>query len=167
MTLKESKQVIDEFLAQGEKEENIVGALYVMYQEDDINLEELEKLIGLLGYEFTEEFKNMSDEDKKTKGYEEADDEEKVEDEEPEIETMVNPVLALKMKKETIIEILVSFYTGGDLSYLEGNKYIKDYLDGNTIYIPDYVAKRIKNASSHLKELNDLFSAARCRCGLL
>ena len=68
MTLKEAKQVIDEFLAQGESEENIVGALYVMYQEDDISLEELEKLIGILGYEFTEEFKNMSDEDKKKKG---------------------------------------------------------------------------------------------------
>ena len=80
MTLREAKQVIDEFLAQGEKEEDIVGALYVMYQEDDINLEELEKLIGILGYEFTEEFKNMSEEDKKTKGYEEADDDEAEDD---------------------------------------------------------------------------------------
>lgn len=85
MTLREAKQVIDEYLAQGETEEDIVGALYVMYQNDDINLEELEKLIGLLGYEFTEEFKNMSDEDKKTKGYadkEDAEDlpEEKVEE---------------------------------------------------------------------------------------
>ena len=71
MTLREAKQVIDEFLAQGETEEDIVGALYVMYQEDDITLDELEKLIGLLGYEFTEEFKAMSEEDKKTKGYEE------------------------------------------------------------------------------------------------
>ena len=75
MTLKEAKQVIDEYLAQGETEEDIVGALYVMYQEDDINLEELEQLIGLLGYEFTEEFKNMSDEDKKTKGVEFGEDE--------------------------------------------------------------------------------------------
>jgi DNA integrity scanning protein DisA with diadenylate cyclase activity len=74
MTLREAKQVIDEYLAQGETEEDIVGALYVMYQNDDINLEELEKLIGLLGYEFTEEFKNMSDEDKKTKGYTEDKD---------------------------------------------------------------------------------------------
>ena len=70
---------------EGETEEDIVGALYVMYQNDDINLEELEKLIGLLGYEFTEEFKNMSDEDKKTKGYTEDKDaedlpEEKVEE---------------------------------------------------------------------------------------
>lgn len=85
MTLREAKQVIDEYLAQGETEEDIVGALYVMYQNDDIDLEELEKLIGLLGYEFTEEFKNMSDEDKKTKGYTEDKDaedlpEEKVEE---------------------------------------------------------------------------------------
>ena len=36
-----------------------------------LTLDELEKLIGLLGYEFTEEFKAMSEEDKKTKGYEE------------------------------------------------------------------------------------------------
>lgn len=70
MTLKEAKQVIDEFLAQGETEEDIVAALYLMYQDDDISLEELEQLVGTLGYEFTEEFKNMSDEDKKTKGVE-------------------------------------------------------------------------------------------------
>lgn len=85
MTLREAKQVIDEYLAQGEKEEDIVSALYVMYQDDDISLEELEKLIGILGYEFTEEFKNMSDEDKKTKGLEPKEDaedlpEEKVEE---------------------------------------------------------------------------------------
>lgn len=75
MTLKEAKQVIDEYLAQGEKEEDIVSALYIMYQDDDLTLEELEKLIGILGYEFTEEFKNMSDEDKKTKGVEPKEDE--------------------------------------------------------------------------------------------
>ena len=85
MTLREAKQVIDEYLAQGEKEEDIVSALYIMYQDDDISLEELEKLIGILGYEFTEEFKNMSDEDKKTKGLEPKEDaedlpEEKVEE---------------------------------------------------------------------------------------
>ena len=85
MTLREAKQVIDEFLAQGEQEEDIVSALYIMYQDDDISLEELEKLIGILGYEFTEEFKNMSDEDKKTKGLEPKEDaenlpEEKVEE---------------------------------------------------------------------------------------
>ena len=70
MTLREAKQVIDEFLAQGETEEDIVAALYLMYQDDDISLEELEQIVGTLGYEFTEEFKNMSDEDKKTKGVE-------------------------------------------------------------------------------------------------
>ena len=68
MTLREAKQVIDEYLAQGMTEDDVLGTLYLMYQDDSINLEELEKLIGLLGYEFTEEFKNMSDEDKKTKG---------------------------------------------------------------------------------------------------
>lgn len=90
MTLREAKQVIDEYLAQGMTEDDVLGTLYLMYQDDSINLEELEKLIGILGYEFSEEFKNMSDEDKKTKGLgdaeEDFDDDDSEEDEEEDIE---------------------------------------------------------------------------------
>ena len=40
-----------------------------MFAEDTIELDELESVIGVLGYEFSEEFKNMSPEDQKTKGF--------------------------------------------------------------------------------------------------
>lgn len=71
MTREEAKKVFDEFLAKGGTEEEIASRLYFMFQEDKINLEELENLLDVLGWEFTEEFKAMSPEDQKTKGFEE------------------------------------------------------------------------------------------------
>lgn len=70
MTLEEAKQAFEELKAQGETDETILAVLYEMYKDDTIGLDELESLIGVLGYEFTEEFKKMSPKDKKTKGYE-------------------------------------------------------------------------------------------------
>ena len=57
-------------------DDELVGILYLMFQDDKISLEELEALLDKLGYEFTEEFKNMSPEDQKVKGYEFDDEEE-------------------------------------------------------------------------------------------
>lgn len=138
MTLKEAKQVIDEYLAQGEDEESIVSALYIMYQDGDLNLEELQKLIELLGYKFTEEFKAMSDEDKKTKGLvEKGKPEEKVEI------RMFNPKKVLKLTDSKINYILKKFYNGGH-PWLEGNEYIKDYLIGTTDLLPEGIIDEIR-----------------------
>ena len=52
----------------------LLGALYLMFKDDNITLDELEALVDKLGYELTEEFKNMSPEDQKTKGLEFYDD---------------------------------------------------------------------------------------------
>lgn len=148
MTLKEAKQVLNEYLAKGESEEDLVGALYVMYQNDDINLEELEKLIGLLGYEFTEEFKAMSDEDKKTKGYTEDKDAEDLPEEKVEIK-MLNPKEVLKMTNNKINYFLKMFYNGGH-PWLEGNEYIKDYLVGKTDLLPEGIIDEIKKANKKI-----------------
>ena len=56
MTLEEAKAAIEDLKAQGETEDDILKVLYGM---------------------FTEEFEAMSDEDKKTKGWEQEDDPEK------------------------------------------------------------------------------------------
>ena len=45
-----------------------------MYQNDELDTDQLEALVDLLGYEFTPEFAAMSEEDKHTKGWD--DDEE-------------------------------------------------------------------------------------------
>lgn len=76
MTLEEAKKAIEELKAQGETEESMLGTFYLMFQDDVITVEELGDLCQLIGYELTDEFKNMSPEDQKTKGYEEVEDEE-------------------------------------------------------------------------------------------
>lgn len=74
MTLDEVNNAIKELKAQGWTEQDILGSFYAMFKEDKINIDELEALCDVLGYKLTEEFKNMSPEDQKTKGYEEVDE---------------------------------------------------------------------------------------------
>lgn len=74
MTVNEGKKAMDEMMAQGTTEEEMLGILYLMFQDDKLTFEELEALVDALGYEITEEFRNMSPEDQKTKGYETTDD---------------------------------------------------------------------------------------------
>ena len=76
MTKEEATKFFDEQKANGMSEEEILAVLYKMYQDDKIDLDQLEALCAVMGYEFTDEFKNMSEEDKKTKGIEEAGDDE-------------------------------------------------------------------------------------------
>lgn len=68
MTAQEAKEVFDDLREEGETDETLLGKLYVMFQNDDLTIEQLESLVDILGYEFTPEFKAMSPEDQKTKG---------------------------------------------------------------------------------------------------
>ena len=77
MTLEEAKAAIEDLKAQGETDDDILKVLYGMFTEDKLSLSDLRTFIGILGYEFTEEFEAMSDDDKKTKGWEQEDDPEK------------------------------------------------------------------------------------------
>lgn len=70
MTGKEAKEAIDILKAQGDTEEEILAASYLMFADDKMSIKDLEIICDALGYEMTEEFKNMSPEDQKTKGYE-------------------------------------------------------------------------------------------------
>lgn len=78
MTVQEAKEMIEELKAQGNSEEEIVAGFYMMFTEDKITIEELGDLVQLVGYELTDEFRNMSAEDQKTKGW--ADEDELAED---------------------------------------------------------------------------------------
>ena len=70
MTVEEARKAIDEMESQGASKEEIAGAFYLLFRDDKIDTEQLEALVNLLGYELTDEFKNMGPEDQKEKGFE-------------------------------------------------------------------------------------------------
>lgn len=74
MTIDEAKKTFDEMKAQGATEDEILGTLYLLFQKEDLDLNQLESLINVLGYELTESFKAMTPEDQKTKGFETTDE---------------------------------------------------------------------------------------------
>ena len=75
MTMEDLKGLIEELKQEGNSEEDIVAGFYKMFQDDKINFEQLEALVHQVGWEITDEFRNLSDEDKKTKGFEEVEGE--------------------------------------------------------------------------------------------
>lgn len=78
MTVDEAKESFEELKKQGASQEDILCTLYYMFGKDELSFNEFEALANVLGYEITDEFKALSDEDKKTKGWDtsECDDEE-------------------------------------------------------------------------------------------
>lgn len=70
MTIEEARKVIDELESQGASKEEIAGSFYLLFRDDKIDTEQLEALVNLLGYELTDEFKNMSVDEQKESGYE-------------------------------------------------------------------------------------------------
>lgn len=81
ITIEEAKKAMDEMMAQGTSEDEMLGILYLMFQDDEISFDELEALVDALGYEITEEFRNMSPEQQKTDGFKINEDAEGVSDE--------------------------------------------------------------------------------------
>lgn len=75
MTYEEAKAAIEDLKSQGETEDDILKVLYLMFTKGEFDVETLRALIGTMGYEFTDEFEAMSEEDKKTKGWEQETDE--------------------------------------------------------------------------------------------
>lgn len=75
MTYEEAKEAIEDLKAQCESEDDILKVLYGMYTDDKLSFSDLRTFIGIMGYEFTDEFEAMSEEDKKTKGWEQKTDE--------------------------------------------------------------------------------------------
>ena len=71
MTIEEGKKAVAELKSEGYNEEEILASFYAMFANDEIDIHILEALTHIVGYELTDEFKNMSPEYQKTKGYEE------------------------------------------------------------------------------------------------
>lgn len=74
MTVEEAKKAIDGLKADGLTEEEIVVVFHDMYRNNKITAEEFGELVELVGYELTEEFYNMSEEERKECLYDEVDD---------------------------------------------------------------------------------------------
>lgn len=68
MKPEEAKQAIDAMKEQGKTDEELLFALYGMFQDNKIDVNELGDLVQLVGYELTDEFKNMSPDQQKTQG---------------------------------------------------------------------------------------------------
>ena len=80
MTQEEAVKAINELKAQGATEENIVSAMYMMFRNDEIDINELSDFVKLVGFELTDEFMNMGPEDQKTKFFEDEFSNEEIED---------------------------------------------------------------------------------------
>lgn len=77
MTVAEFKETIAGLKEQGMDDNDIAITLYAMFVGNAITLEELERLLAVLGYSLTEEFKNMSPEEQKSQCVEYDDKENK------------------------------------------------------------------------------------------
>ena len=76
MELKELQDALSELKSQGMSEEDILGSLYTMFIEDKIDANQLEAIADEMGYQLSEEFKKLPDEEKKTFGLAEGEAEE-------------------------------------------------------------------------------------------
>ena len=76
MELKELQDALIELKSQGMSEEDILGSLYTMFIEDKIDANQLEAIADEMGYQLSEEFKKLPDEEKKTFGLAEEEAEE-------------------------------------------------------------------------------------------
>lgn len=74
MTVEEGKKMVESLKEKGLSEENIVAGFYQLFIEDKVTLDQLGDLVQLVGWELTDEFRNMSPEDQKTKGWETEED---------------------------------------------------------------------------------------------
>lgn len=65
ITAKQIKQIWDDFMAQGRTEHDIIGAWYLMFKDGDITLDEFKTMLNVVGYDLSDEFMNLSEEDQK------------------------------------------------------------------------------------------------------
>ena len=65
MTLEEAKKAVAEIRSQGTDDEMALATFFTMFKDGKLDYEQFEMFAALVGYELTDEFKNMSDEERK------------------------------------------------------------------------------------------------------
>lgn len=73
MSVDEAKEAISEMRAQGNSDEEIAGAFYLMFVDGKLDVNQLNALVNLLGYHLSDEFMAMDPEQQKTQGFAEQD----------------------------------------------------------------------------------------------
>ena len=73
MSVDEAKEAISEMRAQGNSDEEIAGAFYLMFVDEKLDVNQFNALVNLLGYHLSEEFMAMSPEQQRTQGFAEQD----------------------------------------------------------------------------------------------
>ena len=64
MTVEDALSAIEE-LRKVKSDKEIIEAFFYMYKDDQLTYEQFEALSKLVGYEFPEDFKNLTDEERK------------------------------------------------------------------------------------------------------
>ena len=130
-TFETAKEGVEELISQGHDNEEILGFLYDLFCEDSIDIQILEELVKLIGYELTEEFKSMSLEDQKTKGYEyyEEQDQPKLEEKEKTVKEIViktsHIFMVLREKEDVYKDEMI--ITENSISYQRFNIFDEKY----------------------------------------
>ena len=75
MTVEEGKKMVETLKSKGYSEEDILAGFYQIFIDEKVDINQLGDLVQLVGYELTDEFRNLSPEDQKTKGWEIEEDE--------------------------------------------------------------------------------------------
>ena len=70
MTVEEGKKMVETLKSKGYSEEDILAGFYQIFIDEKVDINQLGDLVQLVGYELTDEFRNLSPEDQKTKGWE-------------------------------------------------------------------------------------------------
>lgn len=65
---KKASEMYDQLKKEGKSDDDILAALYIMFAKGEIKEDDLKALVGALGYEFSPQFANMPDDQKKTAG---------------------------------------------------------------------------------------------------
>ena len=69
MTQDEINQMFQEEKAQGMTDQDILGGLYVMFTDGKLTFDQLDAMASMLGYQVSDEFRNMDPQQQKTIGY--------------------------------------------------------------------------------------------------
>ena len=75
MTYEEAQKAIESLKAEGYSEEEILIVFHDMFRDGKMTIDELKEMVGLIGYEITEKFLNMSEEEQKEPLYDILDEE--------------------------------------------------------------------------------------------
>lgn len=65
MTIKDIEEVIERLRKQGNSDEDIAASFYMMFADKKLDINQFRALLAVLGYELSDEFLNLSEEEQR------------------------------------------------------------------------------------------------------